>query len=256
MGNAGKKQRSPDAKARVGDKDEAAYLASYKAKDYPRPSVTVDLVVLSILEGELRLLLIKRLAHPFKGRWALPGGFVRVGDGFEDQGEDLEHAALRELAEETGLPEGSIFIEQLYTFGRAYRDPRMRVITVAYYALLRPELAVKVVAGSDASEATWWSLSQPGQPELAFDHQEILERALTRIRGKLDYSDIAFELVPATFTIAELRAVHEVIQATSYDPGNFRRRFNRMLTDGIIEDAPGHRPTSTRPARLYRFRGR
>lgn len=224
------------------------------AWSYPRPAVTVDLVILTIVDADLKVVLVRRKAPPFQGRWALPGGFVRVGSE-GDQGEDLEAAAQRELVEETGLPEGSVFLEQLHTFGAAGRDPRGRVITVAYFALVRPDLAPFVHAGGDAEEARWWSLSEVDF-ELAFDHDTILKTALERIRGTVDFSDIPFELVPRTFTISELRAVHEVIKGESYDPGNFRRRFKRMVADGVIEEAPGKRITGGKPAAVYRFKQR
>ncbi|MFO0723855.1 MAG: NUDIX hydrolase [Myxococcota bacterium] len=223
--------------------------------DYPRPSVAVDLVVFTILDADLKVLLIQRGEAPFKGAWALPGGFLRVGMTPKDQGEDLDAAAARELAEETSLPQGSVFFEQLYTFGAAGRDPRGRVVTVAYYALIKPTLAPLVQAGGDAAHAQWTSSREVPKLDLAFDHAQIVETAMQRIRGKIDYSDIAFELVPDGFSIPELRAVHEVIKGQSYDRGNFRRRFNRMLTDGIIEQAPGKRITASKPARVYRFRG-
>jgi 8-oxo-dGTP diphosphatase len=221
--------------------------------DYPRPAAAVDLVILTILDADLKVLLIRRGEEPFRGSWALPGGFVRVGATPEDQGEDLDAAAHRELTEETGLPAG--YLEQLYTFGKAGRDPRFRVITVAYYALVRPTLAPLIRAGGDAAHAEWVSLTQKDKLRLAFDHRDILELAVKRIRGKLDYTDIAFELVPETFTIPELRSVHEVIKGTTYDPGNFRRRFQRMLADGIIQPAPGKRITASKPAKVFRFRG-
>jgi 8-oxo-dGTP diphosphatase len=213
----------------------------------------VDLTIFTILHGELNLLLVRRGDSPFKGRWALPGGFLQVGDAARDQGEDLEQAAQRELAEETGLPIGSAYLEQLYTFGKAYRDPRTRVISVAYYALIRPELAPLARAGSDAADARWHPIQDVEAKALAFDHDRILLVALQRIRGKIDYSPIAFELVPEKFTIAELRAVYEVIKGQSYDPGNFRRRFHRMVTDGIIEATSGKRVTASKPAKLFRF---
>ena len=223
---------------------------------YPRPAVAVDLVVFTIIDTDLKLLLISRKEPPFKGRWAIPGGFVRVGRTARSQGESLESAAQRELSEETGLPEGAVYLEQLYTFGRPGRDPRTRVLSVAYYALVRPTLAPLVHAGGDAADAGWVSVTEFPRGKLAFDHAEILEMALERIRGKIDYTDIAFELVGETFSIQELRAVHEVIKGQTYDPGNFRRRFKRMQTDGIIFEAPGKRITGTKPAKVYRFRGR
>jgi 8-oxo-dGTP diphosphatase len=239
-------------KARPGG--EAEFLAEYRAEDYPRPSVAVDIVVFTIRDSELEVLLIRRKNHPFKGAWALPGGFVQVADGQKGQGEDLDEAAVRRLSEETRLPRGSVFLEQLYTFGKADRDPRTRVITVAYYALVRPDLAPFVGAGVDATDAGWKIARTLDELELAFDHRTIVETAVERIRGKLDYSDIAFELVPEHFSIPELRAVYEVIIGKSYDPGNFRRKFNRMLDEGIIERTPGKRITASKPAQVFRFK--
>jgi len=235
----------------ASDMTEEEFLRTYKAKDYPKPSVTVDLVIFTVVDTVLKVLLIKRKGHPFKGRWAFPGGFVDVGDGFRNQGEGVEMAAHRELAEETGLPLGCCFLEQLYTFGEPNRDPRMRIITVSYYALVSPEKVPLVHAGDDASEAEWFPVEDP--PDLAFDHEEMLRVALARIRGKIDYAPIAFELVPPTFTIAELRSVYEAIKGCTYDPANFQRRFRRMVTDGIIEGATGKRHTLRRPAMVYRF---
>lgn len=220
---------------------------------HPRPSVTVDVVVFTVLDTDLKVLLIRRGQAPFDGAWALPGGFVLVTDD-DDQGESLAAAASRELQEETGLVASSVYLEQLFTFGAPRRDPRGRVITVAYYALVRPDLVPLVNAGSDAAEARWFSVaSEQSELELAFDHDTILQTALDRIRGKIDYTPIAFSLVPPTFTIAELRAVYEAIKGCTYDPGNFRRRFKRMQTDGVIATAPGKRHTGTKPARVYRF---
>src|SRR5262245_10128017 len=149
--------------------------------DYPRPSVAVDLVVFTILDADLKVLLIRRGEQPFKGKWALPGGFLRVGTTPAQQGEDLDEAAARELAEETSLPKGSAYLEQLYTFGKPGRDPRGRVISVAYYALVRPTLAPLVRAGGDAADAGWRSVTEIGELDLAFDHQQILELAKARI---------------------------------------------------------------------------
>jgi len=221
---------------------------------FPRPAVAVDLVIFTVLDTDLKILLIQRGQAPHEGDWALPGGFVRVGDGVIEQGESVEEAAHRELEEETGLPRGAAYLEQLYTFGDPYRDPRMRVISIAWYALVRPDLAPLVTAGSDAAAASWCSLSE--LPPLAFDHNHIVQTAIERIRGKIDYAPVAFELVPPTFTVAELRQVFEAIHATAYDRGNFRRRFKRMLDNGLIEQAPGKRQTASKPARVYRFNRR
>ena len=236
--------------------EDREFLEEYRreGKKFPKPSVTVDIVVLTNIDADLKVLLIRRKGPPFRGSWALPGGFVRVGDAFDDQGEDLDEAAHRELAEETGLPRGSAFLEQLQAFGKAGRDPRMRIISVAFYALVRPDLAPFVRAGTDAAEADWVSVAELHARPLAFDHSEMIRAALTRVREKLESTNIAFELVPKTFSIAELRAVFEVIHGEAYDPGNFRRRFNRLLEDGVIEQAPGKRITGSRPAKVYRFK--
>jgi 8-oxo-dGTP diphosphatase len=241
------------------DLDEASFLKKYRERKYPRPSVTVDLVVFTVVDTDLKVLLVKRKGHPFQGCWALPGGFLHAGNTYDDQGEDLEAAAHRELAEETGLPEQSCYLEQLYTFGNAYRDPRTRVISVAYFALIRPDLAAVVQAGSDAEEARWMSvrdaLDLKDDGLTAFDHAQILQLGVDRIRGKLDFSDVAFKLVPETFTVAELRGVYQAITGLGYDPANFRRKFRRMVKDGTIEEATGVRQTATKPAKVYRFSG-
>ncbi len=252
MATRPKKKRPTKKKRRSVPADEAAFLESYSAEDFVRPSVAVDIVIFTILDADLKVLLIQREEHPFRGAWALPGGFVRVEEG-EEQGEDVDAAAVRRLAEETHLDPGSVYLEQLYTFGKAGRDPRTRVISVAYYALVRPDLAPFVAAGEHASDADWHSVAGLALSELAFDHGEIVQMALERIRGKVDYTDIGFELVPKTFSIPELRSVYEVIKGQTYDPGNFRRRFHRMQTDGIIEKAPGKRITASKPAQVFRF---
>ena len=242
--------------ARPRAAEEQRYLDEYRPSDYPRPSVTVDLVILTVQDRDLEVLLVHRNAHPFKGRWALPGGFVRVSDDRRDQGEDLDAAALRELEEETGLSHrdhGRFFLEQVKTFGRPGRDPRMRVISVAYYALVRSTLVPLVRAGGDVSQTRWFSVAELPAEGLAFDHAEILESALARARADLDRSTIAFELVPETFTIQELRAVHEAIGGEPLDPGNFRKKFLRMIDDGLIELARGKRATASKPANVYRF---
>jgi 8-oxo-dGTP diphosphatase len=242
------------------EQSEQRFLATYRPEKYPRPAVTVDIVILTIVDADAKVLLVKRKEHPCKDQWALPGGFVRVADGprdsrgVKDQGEDLEAAAERELAEETSLPRGSAYLEQLAAFGRAGRDPRMRVISVAYYALVRPTLVPLVRGGGDASDAKWFSVSELDRASLAFDHGDMLTAALTRARTRIDESSIAFELVPETFTIPELRAVYEVIKGAPQDAGNFRKRFFRMMDDGVLEPAPGKRVTASKPAKVYRFR--
>lgn len=237
----------------AGDPAEAAFLAGYRPGDFPRPSVTVDIAAFSILDAELRVLLVRRGERPFKGAWALPGGFVRVGDGHREQGEDLDAAASRELEEETGLAARDVFLEQVAAFGRAGRDPRMRVITVAYCALIRPDLVPLVKAGGDAAHAEWLVVDALKSKPLAFDHAEIIARAVAHVAQRVDSSAIASSLVPKTFTVQELRYVHSVLGGRTLDPGNFRRKFERLLEDGVIEQASGKRLTPSKPALVYRF---
>jgi 8-oxo-dGTP diphosphatase len=232
---------------------EAAFLARYRPGAFPRPSVTVDIAAFSVIDAELRVLVVRRGEHPFKGEWALPGGFVRVGDGHRDQGEDLDAAAARELAEETALDPSDVYLEQLAAFGRAGRDPRMRIITVAYYALIRPDLVPLVKGGGDAASAAWLAVDALRPAQLAFDHHEIVRRAVARIAERIGSSSIAASLVPATFTVPELRHVHAILTGKPQDPGNFRRRFERLIEDRVIAKAPGKRLTASKPATVYRF---
>lgn len=254
------------ARPRPQDETEASFLADYRPGDFPRPSVTVDLAVFTVIDRLLHVLFVRRNEHPFKGHWALPGGFVRVSDENGAQGEDLDAAAHRELLEETGLVHGAlahgaianVFLEQFRTFGAPGRDPRMRVISVAYYALVRPTLVPLIRSGGDVSHAKWFDVTELAaadgpRSELAFDHATIFDAALAQMRVDLDRLPIAFELVPETFTIQELRAVHEAIRGEPLDPGNFRKRFLRLQEDGIIEAARGKRATSSKPASVWRF---
>jgi 8-oxo-dGTP diphosphatase len=253
----GSKSKTAAARARERDPGEERFLDAYRPGGFARPSVTVDLAILTVQDRDLKVLLVKRSEHPFKDRWALPGGFVRVSDDRDDQGEDLDDAALRELEEETGLSQatcGRFFLEQVKTFGKPGRDPRMRVISVAYYALVRPTLVPLIRAGGDVSHTRWFSVSDlPQQVTLAFDHAEILAATLDRARADLDRSSIAFELVPEAFTIQELRGVYETIGGAPLDPGNFRKKFLRMVEDELIEGARGKRATASKPASVYRF---
>ena len=238
------------------DPEEERFLEKYRPGAFARPSVTVDLVILTVLDNDLKVLLVKRNEHPYKGRWALPGGFVRVSDDRKDQGEDIDAAARRELEEETGLSKetaGHFFLDQVKTFGRPGRDPRMRVISVAYYALVRSTFVPLIRAGGDVSLARWFSVAELAEASPAFDHAEIIDATLAKARAELDRSAIAFELVPETFTIQELRGVHEAIRAEPLDPGNFRKKFLRMIEDGHIEIARGKRATASKPANVYRF---
>ncbi len=208
-------------------------------EDYPRPSVTADVIIFTWRDDDLKVLLVRRRYAPFEGMWAIPGGFVEVS-------ESLENAALRELEEETGVRD--VYLEQLYTFGDVDRDPRGRVITVAYFALV-PAPLIDPQAGSDAAEADWWSMYD--LPPLAFDHDRILAYALQRLRYKLEYTAAAFELLPEVFTLSELQATYEIILGEDLDKRNFRRK---ILSADVIEETGEYRSGEGRPARLYRFR--
>jgi len=200
--------------------------------------VTVDVVLLTIRDRQLHVLLIKRGVKPFENRHALPGGFVCEEEG-------LDSAAIRELREETGVDR--VYLEQLYTFGDPKRDPRGRVITVAYYALVPQSQTLR--AGTDASDAAWFPVSD--LPLLAFDHRKIVEYAHQRIRNKLDYTNVGFELLPDKFTLSELQAVHEAVMGESLDKRNFRRK---IILKGIVAPTKEWRHTGRKPAQLYRFR--
>ncbi|MDT8914962.1 NUDIX domain-containing protein [Amycolatopsis sp. PS_44_ISF1] len=209
---------------------------------HPPFAVTVDLVVLTLTGDELCALVVRRGIEPYRGEWALPGGFVR-------EGEDLSDAARRELAEETGLAPGTVHIEQLAGYGAPDRDPRMRVVTVAHLALA-PDLPVPR-AGTDAAEARWAPVRSLGAEHLAFDHDRILADGLERARAKLEYTPLATAFCPPEFTVAELRRVYELVWATRLDPRNFHRKVTGA--DGLLE--PTGRTTTRdggRPARLYR----
>jgi 8-oxo-dGTP diphosphatase len=200
--------------------------------------VTVDVVIFTIRAGALHVLLVRRAAPPFAGRHAIPGGFVH-----ED--ESLEAAARRELAEETGVRD--VYLEQLYTFGEPARDPRGRVVTVAYFALIASD-EVALRAGTDAAEARWFPVA--ALPPLAFDHDRILAYALERLRNKLEYTTVGFQLLPARFTLGELQAVYEAILGRRLDKRNFRRKIDLL---GIVTPLRAQRRTGRKPARLYRF---
>jgi 8-oxo-dGTP diphosphatase len=207
--------------------------------DYKKPGLTVDCVVFGLDESDLKIILIQRDKDPFKGHWALPGGFVHID-------ESLEEAALRELKEETGVE--NVFLEQLYTFGDVQRDPRGRVISVAYYALvnLRDH---KIKAATDARDAAWFSVDDI--PKLPFDHKRIVEVALTRLRGKVRYEPIGFELLPEKFTLTELQRLYEKILEQDIDKRNFRKKILSM--DLLKELDEVQIDVAHRAARLYKF---
>jgi 8-oxo-dGTP diphosphatase len=209
--------------------------------EYPHPAVTTDVVLFTIQEEELQVLLIRRGNEPYKGRWALPGGFVDID-------EDLRDCAIRELAEETGVTD--VYLEQLYTFGTPNRDPRERVISVTYYALVPTDRRLTIQAASDAEAASWFPFRH--LPPLAFDHEEIIATAHERLAAKLEYSTIALQLMPAKFTLTQLQSVYEIVLGQKLDKRNFRKRI--LTLDCIQECGERLRQVNHRPARLYRVK--
>lgn len=217
--------------------------------DYPRPAVTVDLVIFTIADDDLKALLIRRGLEPYKDCWALPGGFVDIN-------ESLEQAAARELQEEVGVT--NVYLEQLYTFGAPGRDPRGRVISVAYFALIDAERQ-RIVAASDAADAEWHSVFKQTKPtkqgklaKLAFDHKQILDYAVWRLRNKIEWTTVGYELLPKKFTLSELQRVYEIILQKPVDKRNFRKK---ILAQGqIVELNETRSDGAHRPARLYSFR--
>jgi ADP-ribose pyrophosphatase YjhB (NUDIX family) len=199
--------------------------------------VTVDIVIFTIQAGELKVLLVKRGVAPFAGQYAIPGGFVL-------EGESLDQAALRELCEETGVSD--VYLEQLYSFGDPQRDPRGRVLTVAYFALISDHSELR--AGTDAAAAAWFSVDDI--PELAFDHAKILEYAVERLRNKLEYTTVGFQLLPEKFSLSELQEVYEAILGRKLDKRNFRRKLALLK---ILKPTSEYRRDGRKPARLYRF---
>jgi len=241
--------------------DELAFLADYDASRYPRPSVAVDVVLLTVRDGGVSALLGRREDHPHRGRWALPGGFLRID-------ESLDAAAHRVLRSKARLRDA--FTEQLYSFGSPNRDPRTRVISVAYYALVEPAALDRAVAARAGAglilarlDVPWpgetggpvAALDPDGTPlPLAFDHADILGMAVKRIRGKLDYAPIGFELLPRAFSLRDLRLVHEAILGRPLNKDSFRRRIlDRGLVVPTGERAAG---VGHRPPELYRFADR
>ncbi|MFQ5612558.1 MAG: NUDIX domain-containing protein [Anaerolineae bacterium] len=214
---------------------------TYDPARYERPSVTVDIVIFSIIQSGLKVLLVQRKYWPFEGMWALPGGFIRMT-------ESLEEAAYRELKEETSIDSDEVYLEQLYTYGDPERDPRTRVITVAYFALVGAD-KIDPQAADDAENVSWFPAYKP--PPLAFDHRQILDYAVTRLRYKLEYTAVGFQLLPEKFTLSQLQEAYEIILDEQLDKRNFRSKLRKA---NVVEAADGYVGTGGRPARLYRFR--
>ncbi len=207
--------------------------------EYARPALTTDCVVFGLDEEDLKILLIQRVLPPFENEWALPGGFIRVG-------EDVDTCARRELEEETGLK--NVYLEQLATIGTPNRDPREHVVTVAYFALVNL-IEHPPTAATDARNAAWFSFDD--LPPLAFDHDQILELARERLRGKLRYQPIGFELLPKKFTLTQLQHLYELILEQPLDKRNFRKKVLKL---GILaETNEVEKDVARRAARLYRF---
>jgi len=204
-----------------------------------RHAVAVDVVLFTIQGGTLKVLLVRRQQTPYRRAWALPGGMVGPEESVDD-------AALRELQEETTI--GNIYLEQLYTFGDPNRDPRGRVVTVAYYALVNWQ-QFQLRAGGRVSEASWFPVRR--LPELAFDHRRIVDYALERLRNKINYTTVGFQVLPRRFTLTELQSAYEVILGQRLDKRNFRRK---MLQLGILKGTREFKANGRqRPARLYTF---
>lgn len=209
--------------------------------EYPRPALAVDCVVFGLDEtdSDLKVLLIQRQIEPFIHCWALPGGFVRMD-------ETTHQAALRELAEEAGITK--VYLEQLYTFSDIDRDPRERVVTVAYYALAKAS-DHRIRAATDAENVAWFAVNDT--PKLAFDHRAILDTALFRLRSKVRYTPIGFELLPPKFTLSQLQRLYEIILTRKLDKRNFRKKISSM---GLLIDTEEQEiGVAHRAARLYRF---
>jgi 8-oxo-dGTP diphosphatase len=238
----------------VSNQGGAEFLASYDPSAYPRVAVTVDIVLLTVRAGQLSVLLVQRQRHPYRGRWAVPGGFVEPDD-------DLDGAARRELREETGIVvaavgEGIGYIEQLRSYGAPGRDPRMRVVSVAYVGFTAHNESA--VAGSDAADARFWAVrdlaiadigGDDGVP-LAFDHAAIITDGVERARAKLEYTTLATAFLDEPFTLGELRRVYEAMWGEPLHEGNFRRKV--LSTNGFVEPTGRTAPTDGRPAALYR----
>lgn len=205
-------------------------------ESHEKPAITTDIVIFTIRNNRLNVLLIKRNLEPFKGKWALPGGFVKID-------ESLESAAKRELEEETGVKD--VYLEQLYTFGEPRRDPRGRVITVAYMALANAD-RITLQAATDAEEAEWTPISDI--QNLAFDHRTIINYALKRLRWKFEYTTVAFSLLPQKFTMSQVQAIYEIVFNQKFDKRNFAKKMHAL---NILKEEEIKKDVSHRPPQLY-----
>ncbi len=221
------------------DKPKFEGPEDYDPTAFERPSVTVDLTIFTVEDNELKALLVKRPHWPFEGKWALPGGFI-------DMEESLEEAAERTLQEKTGLKE-NIYLEQLYTFGEPERDPRTRVITVGYLALVNSE-EIEYQRSDKVEEVKWTSVYD--LPELAFDHEDILDYAVKRLRWKLEYTTAAFSFLSERFTLTELQDTYETVFDKEFDKRNFRKKIKK--NDIVTYTGEKEKNVSHRPAKLYK----
>ena len=222
---------------------EQAYLNNYSIRDYDTPLTTVDIVIFTVLEGELKVLLVKRADHPFKDTWALPGGFISL-----EEDRSLEETALRKLKEKTGVK--SPYLEQLKTIGNHIRDPRGWSVTVIYFALVAAD-SVTLSKGQNISDIEWRPIDSAScNSDLAFDHNEILNSAIARLKNKVEYTALPLHLLPPEFTLTEFQQIFEIILGHTVDKSAFRRRINQA---NLIEEIPDKmRLGSNRPAKLYK----
>lgn len=210
----------------------------YDPSEFEHPSVTVDIPIFTIKDNDLKVALIKRSNWPYEGKWALPGGFVEIDEPIED-------AAKRVLKDKTGV-EDDVFMEQLYTFGQTDRDPRKRVITVSYFALVNSE-NVDLRETDEVEDISWHSAYS--LPELGFDHKEIIDYAIKRLRWKLEYNTAVFSLLPEKFTLSQLQDTYEIILDKNLDKRNFRKKIHKH---NLVEDTgEKEKNVSHRPAKLY-----
>lgn len=242
----------------MGTESESDFLAAYDAAQFAKPSVAVDVVLVTIDEDRLRTLLVRRTEHPERDKWSLPGGFVRMD-------ESLDATAARVLLEKAGVR--GVYLEQLYTFGEPKRDSRTRIISIVYYALVSPEQLRGVAVGPDqclAEIRIGWpgEVGGPADPidrqgrklPMAFDHRDIIGMAVKRLRGKLAYTPVGYALLPKRFTLLQLQRIHEIINGSAVNKDSFRRRMlasGELEETGAMQEGVGHRP-----AALYRLRGR